>query len=55
METPDRAAYARRNKGWLIPAFAAVLVFGLVRGNWFAVAGGALGLAWVGRAVWTGR
>jgi len=55
MEKPDRAEFARRNRGWLIPAFAAVLVFGLVRENWFAVAGGALGLAWVGRAVCAAR
>ncbi len=55
MEKPDRAAYARKHKGWLIPAFAALLVYGLVGANWFAVAGGVLGLGWVGRAVWEAR
>ena len=55
MEKPDRAAFARRNKAWLIPGFVAVLAFGLVRENWFAVAGGVLGVLWVGQAIWAAR
>ena len=55
MEKPDRDAYARRNARWLIPAFVAVLVFGVLRDNLFAMIGGALGLLWVGRAVWVRR
>ena len=55
MRKPDRAAYARRNKGWLIPAFAVVLAFGVLRENWFAVLGGVVGLVWVGQALRAAR
>ena len=55
MEKPDRVAYARRNKGWLIPVFALVLGWGLAGGNLAALAAGAVGLLWVGHAVWGAR
>lgn len=55
MEKPDRAAYARKHKRWLIPVFAAALALGLMGENLAAVVAGAGGLVWVGHAVWVAR
>lgn len=55
MEKPDRNAFARRNATWLIPAFGAVLLIGILIQNHFAMAGGAGGLAWVAWGVWKTR
>jgi hypothetical protein len=55
MTKPDRAGYARRNAGWLIPAFGAILLIGILRQNGFAVLGGGLGVGWVVWSVWSGR
>ncbi len=55
MAKPDRTAFARKHAAWLIPALGAVLLFGILRQNLFALGGGALGLVWVARAVWAGR
>jgi hypothetical protein len=55
MDKPDRAAYARRNARWLVPVFVAVLIWGVVGANLFAVIGGVFGLVWVGGAFWMQR
>jgi hypothetical protein len=52
---PDRSAFARRNAAWLLPAFAAVLLLGLLRGNIWAVLAGVGGLGWVIAALWQRR
>ncbi len=55
MSSPDRNAFARRNATWLIPAFGAVLLVGILSVNLFAMAGGLLGLAWIAWGVWISR
>jgi len=55
MVKPDRSKFARDNAAWLIPAFGAVLLLGILRGNLFAVAGGIGGLIWVAGAARTRR
>jgi hypothetical protein len=47
----DRSAFARDNAAWLIPAFGAVLLLGILWANPFAMAGGGAGLVWVALAV----
>ncbi len=54
MARPDRSAYARRNAPVLLALFGLAVVAGVVLANWAAIAGGALGLAWVWRAMRTG-
>jgi len=51
---PDRSKFARDNVNWLIPAFGAVLLLGILGGNFLAIAAGIAGLGWIGVAVWTG-
>jgi hypothetical protein len=53
MAKSDRTEFARKHASWLIPAFGAVLLFGILRGNYFALGAGAMGLVWVARATWT--
>jgi hypothetical protein len=55
MSEPDRTAFARRNARWLIPAFVAVLLLGLVRENIWAVLAGVAGVGWVVAALWQRR
>jgi hypothetical protein len=55
MAKPDRTAFARKHRTWLIPIFAVLLLLGLLRGNTFAVIGGVFGLVWVGMAIRAGR
>ena len=55
MTKPDRAAFARRHAAWLIPTFGAFLLWGIMRQNFLALAGGALGLGWVALAVLSAR
>jgi len=55
MPEPDRSKFARQNAAWLLPAFAAVLVFGLMRENIWAVLGGVGGIGWMIAALWQGR
>lgn len=55
MTRPDRSKFARDNVNWLIPAFGAVLLLGILGGSVFAVAAGVAGLSWVGLAVRAGR
>ena len=55
MAKPDRTKFARENAAWLTPAFGAVLLFGILNGSLYAIAGGVSGLIWVGAAVWTRR
>ena len=52
MAKRDPSGFARTHALWLIPACGAVLLIGIMRQNPFAVGAGALGLAWVARAVW---
>ncbi len=52
MAKPDRTAFARKHRTWLIPACGAVLLLGIMLDNIFAVVGGIFGLVWVARAVW---
>ena len=51
----DRDEYARKHAVWLGAFFGGVLVFGLVQAKMLAIAGGLLGLAWIGRAFWRAR
>lgn len=46
-EPGDEPPYPRRNAWVLGAVFALALVFGLLRGNLFAVLGGAGGLLWL--------
>ena len=55
MTKPDRAAFARKYRTWLILIFAVVLLLGFLRGNTFAVIGGVFGLVWVVMAIRAGR
>jgi hypothetical protein len=55
MDKPDRNAFARRNATWLIPAFGAVMLIGILAVNFYAMAGGAFGLLWVAWGVWKTR
>jgi len=55
MEKPDRTQFARDNAGWLVPAFGAVLLAGILLGNAFAMLAGVGGLGWVAWAVWLAR
>ena len=52
MAKPDRTAFARKHRAWLMPACAAVMVLGIVLGNIFAIFGGVFGMVWVARAAW---
>ena len=52
MTRPDRRKFARDNVNWLIPAFGAVLLLGILNGSLFAIAAGVAGLSWIGVAVW---
>jgi hypothetical protein len=52
---PDRSKFARDNVNWLIPAFGAVLLLGIMGGSFYAIAAGVAGLGWIGLAVWAGK
>ena len=52
MAKPDRAAFARKNAGWLALAFGVILIYGLLQQNTFAAAAGAGGLLWIAISIW---
>ena len=51
MAKRDRNAYARLYAAWLIPASGAVLLFGIMHQNLFAMGAGVVGLIWVAWAL----
>jgi hypothetical protein len=55
MAKRDRNAFARKHAAWLIPACGAVLLFGIMLQNPFAMGAGVVGLIWVVQAYWAGK
>ncbi|HSF96946.1 MAG TPA: hypothetical protein VLA52_18110 [Thermohalobaculum sp.] len=55
MTKPDRNKFARENATWLVPAFGAVLLFGILRESVPAMLAGVAGVGWVAWVVWTRR